>query len=376
MARPLGIGFIGSSWMARVHAHALHSLGHMVPEIGPIRLVAIAGRDSGATRSAATALGFVRSTTDWRQVVDDPEIDIVANLASNDVHLEPTIAALDNGKHVLCEKPLASSVSEAQQMADAAARSEALAVCGYNYRFVPALRLIHRLITSGQIGVLRHCRLSYSQDYAGTESARTGWRFEDPMHGSAVGDYSHIIDLMRWLVGEPVQVCGTVSTLAPDAKGMRESRIGTDSEDKYSALVRTASGVTATLEASRVATGSRNSLYLEIVGSAGSVRWDMERLNQLQVYKTADEVSSIAGYRDVMVTEADHPFIDHWWPAGHVLGWEHTFANEWLHMLQGVRRPERRDSELPLFTDGLQATRVVTAIRQSAHDNAWVKVAT
>jgi predicted dehydrogenase len=371
---PLGIGFVGTGWMARAHAHALHTLGHVVSLSRPVRLVAIAGRDAGRTENAARHLGFERHGTDWRSVVDDPDVDVVAVLAGNDIHAEPSIAALELGKSVFCEKPLASSVAEAERMAAAAQASPALALCGYNYRFVPALRLARELITSGRLGPLRHFRGAYIQDWAGTSGARRGWRFSGAETGSSVGDYSHIVDMLRWLAGEPVAVCAAIGTLDDRSGGLREAVVGDDHEDWYAALVRTDSGFSATLEASRVATGHKNNHTIDIAGSKGSIRWDLEDLNRLHVYFTDDEPGRTAGFHDVLVTEPDHPYLKHWWASGHILGWEHTFAHEWLDTLTALDSPADRSSDLPLFSDGLAAVRVCSAIRESAKSGAWVSV--
>jgi predicted dehydrogenase len=371
---PVGIGFVGTGWMARAHAHALHTLGHMMSLPRPLRLVAIAGRDAGRTEAAGQRLGFARRSTDWRSVVEDPDVHVVANLAGNDIHAEPSIAALELGKSVLCEKPLASTVDEAERMAAAAEKASGVAVCGYNYRFVPALRLARELIASGRLGALRHFRAAYLQDWAGSAAARRGWRFSGPETGSSVGDYSHIIDLLRWLIDEPVAVCSLIGTLDERAESLRPAVIGVEHEDWYAAIVRTASGVTATLEASRVATGRKGREHVEIVGSQGSIFWDLEDLNRLHVYLREDEAGLTAGFHDVLVTEPDHPFLKHWWAPGHILGWEHTFAHQWLDTLTALDSRAERPADLPLFSDGLRAVQVCAAIRAAATSGTWVTV--
>jgi len=371
---PVGVGFVGTGWMARAHAHALHTLGHIAPLSRPVRLVALAGRHVARTDASAQRLGFERHTTDWRSVVEDPDVQVIANLAANDIHAEPSIAALQLGKSVLCEKPLASSVADAERMAAAAQASSGLAVCGYNYRFVPALRLARDLVTSGRLGSLRHVRGAYLQDWAGTAEARRGWRFSDAEMGSSVSDYSHIIDLLRWLAGEPVAVSALVATLDEKAEGLRPAVVGDDHEDWYAAIVRTASGVTAGLEASRVATGRKNGHCIEIFGSEGSISWVLEDLNRLHVYLREDEPGLTAGFRDVLVTEPGHPYLEHWWASGHILGWEHTFAHEWLDLLTALDSPGEPPDGLPLFADGLAAVRICAAIRASAQSGAWVDV--
>ncbi len=374
MTAPVGVGFVGTGWMARAHAHALHTLGHVAPLSRPVRLVAIAGRDAARTEAAAAQLGFERHTTDWRTVVDDPDVDVVANLASNDMHLSPSVAALELGKSVLCEKPLASTVEEAERMVAAADASSGLAVCGYNYRFVPAVRLARDLVTAGRLGAVRHVRGAYLQDWAGTAASRRGWRFSDPVEGSSVGDYSHVIDLVRWLVGEPVAVAAVIGTLDEKAEGLHPATVGEDHEDWYAALLRTAPGVTVSLEASRVATGRKNGHYIELFGSQGSLSWILEDLNRLQVYFREDEAELTAGFRDVLVTEPGHPYLEHWWASGHILGWEHTFAHEWLDLLRALDTPGQVPEGLPVFADGLAAVRIAAAIRDSALTGSWASL--
>ena len=360
--------------MARAHAHALHTLRHMAPDAPAARLVAVAARDRDRTEATAAALGFERATTDWRSVVEDPRVEIVANLAATDVHVEPCLRALELGKVVLCEKPLAASAEAAHTLLDAARRAGVVAVCAYNYRGVPALRLARRLIAAGRLGTLRHFRGCYLQDWANLPAARRTWRFDDPMAGSAVGDLSHTIDLLRWLVGEPTAVCAVTGVLDPETQGLDLERVDRPA-DAFSALFATEDGVTATIDGSRVATGWKGRQQVEVVGSRGTLWWDMEDLNRLHLHLAEPERNEVAGFCDILVTEAEHPFMEHWWPAGHIIGWEHTFAHEWLETLrahaqgdaEGVEHPD-----LPGFHDGLRAVVISEAIHRSAAERRWV----
>ena len=366
----LGVGFVGTGWMARAHTHALRAIGDLGAALPAARLVTLAGRDDARTEATARRLGFAGHTTDWRELVADPRVDIVVDVAANALHAAPSEAALRAGKHVVCEKPLAPTVEEAERMA-AAVGPDTVAVCSYNYRFVPALRLARELIRDGRLGTLRHMRACYLQDWAGDQADRHGWRFEDAGAGSSVADYSHVIDLVRWLAGEPVEVCGLVGTLDGDA--LRPAGISVDHEDWYAALARTGSGVMVTLEASRVATGWKGRQYLEIVGSRGTVSWDMEELNRLRVY-LRDGEGDVAGFRDVLVTEPGHPFLRHWWAPGHTLGWEHTLVHEWIAVLAAIAGSADRVTDLPTFADGLRACRIVAAVRASAADGTWRRI--
>jgi predicted dehydrogenase len=367
----LGVAVIGTGWMARAHTHALRALADLGLPGPRITLRTVVSRDVGRAEQTATQLGYESATSDWRTAVDDSSIDIVLNVAANRLHAEPSIAALAAGKHVVCEKPLATQVAVAESMVLAAAdHRDSTAVCAYNYRFVPAVRLTRDLIAEGRLGTIRQARFSYLQDWAGTPATRSGWRFAAAADGSSVADYSHIIDLLRWMVGEPVAVSSSIGTL-DDGKGLRHAGSG-DHEDWYAALVRLDSGATALLEASRVATGSKGRQSFEVFGSEGAVSWDMEDLNRLRFYAHGDDPST-SGPRDVLVTEPGHPYLKHWWAPGHILGWEHTLIHQWIAVLESVAG--QRDNGAATFADGLQASRVVEAIQASSATASWTAVA-
>jgi predicted dehydrogenase len=371
MADSLGVAVIGTGWMARAHTHALRALADLELPGPSIRLRTVVSRELSRAEQTAARLGYETATDDWRAAVDDPAVDIVLNVAANQLHAAPSIAALEAGKHVVCEKPLANQLETAGAMAAAAAKhSESVAACAYNYRFVPAVRLVRDLIEEGRLGTIRHARFSYLQDWAGTPAARTGWRFADAAEGSSVADYSHLIDLARWLIGEPAAVCASVATL-DRGEGLRPAASGRDHEDWYAALVQLTSGATATLEASRVATGSKGRQSFEIFGSEGAVSWDMEDLNRLRFFSQQDAGDpTTAGPRGILVTEPTHPYLKHWWAPGHILGWEHTLVHQWIDVLDGVAG--QGDNSAATFADGLQACRVVAAIQRSSSDATWV----
>lgn len=367
----LGVALVGTGWMARAHTHALRAVADLGLDLPPVELVTVASRDSDRAAAAADRLGYTGSTDDWRVAVDDPRVSIVVNVATNDLHAGPSIAALEAGKHVLCEKPLAIDVPTAAKMATAAPAG-LVAVCGYNYRFVPALRLAHDLLREGRLGAIRHVRLSYLQDWAAGAAARTGWKFDDPAAGNSVADYSHLLDLLCWLVGEPVRVCASTGSLSEN--GLRRAEPGVDHEDWYAALVELDSGATAVLEASRVATGSKGRQLVEIFGSAGAIRWDMEDLNRLHLTETRDASDDprTAGPRDILVTEPTQPYLKSWWAPGHILGWEHTLVHQWIAMLTQIT--QQGDHGAATFADGLRACRITDAIHRSASTSSWCAV--
>ncbi|MBT8162234.1 Gfo/Idh/MocA family oxidoreductase [Arthrobacter sp. GN70] len=341
-----------------------------------IKLAALGGRSPERTEKAAKQWGFESYTTDWRRLVDNPQVHVLVNLTGNSMHAEPSIAALQLGKHVLCEKPLATSNADVAAMVDAARSSTGINACGYNYRFVPAVRLAKQLVSSGRLGPLRDVNIAYEQDWASKLPARQGWRFDNPVEGSAVYDLSHIIDLFRWIVDEPDAVTATVGSLRPVSEntGVSDAIIGADPEDSYTALVRTDGGLLATFRASRIATGRKGRQRLEITGEHGSLVWNMEDLNRLQVF-IEDQDNTISGYRDVLVTEMDHPFMNYWFAPGHIIGWDHTVIHQWISVLAGITQFDPSiPADFATFEDGARAVSVADSIRQSAREQRWIKV--
>ncbi|CAN5517245.1 Gfo/Idh/MocA family oxidoreductase [soil metagenome] len=375
--RALGIGFIGYGWMGRAHAHALRTLERIAPVGRDIRLVAIAGNNKEKVSAAGAALGFERATTAWPEVVNDPEVNVVANLASTDAHAPPCISALAAGKAVLCEKPLAGDPDSARAMRDAAASSSSPAVCGFNYRFVPAVRLAREVIASGRIGEIRHFRAAYLQDWAASPSVARSWRFTGTTRANgAVGDYSHIVDLCRYLAGEPTcAIARTQLFIAerPDPNDASRS-LPVESEDWYAAALQLASGACATLEGSRCASGWKGRQVVEAYGSEGALWWDLEDLNRLHVFIAADESSGLGGWRDVLVTQPDHPFMELWWAPGHILGWEHTFVHQWREFLVSLVEGAELSSHQASFEDGYRAAVVCDAISAAASSGSAVDV--
>ena len=352
----IGVGFVGYGWISRAHAHALHTLNHIRPLPKRVRLVAMAGRTAERVEPVARELGFERWTTDWRDVVDDPAVDVVANVAANEAHAAPSIAALEAGKPVLCEKPLAVDAAEARAMAEAAERAAVTNACGFNYRYVPAVRLMRDLVAGGRLGELRHFRAQYLQDWLAADEP-----LQQVDRGGAVLDYSHIVDLLRHLVGDPLAVSAqTTSFVSP-------------TEDAYVAAVELAGDAIGSLEASRLATGWKGRQRIELNGTAGSAWWDMEDVNRLHVFFVDDERAGLGGFRDVLVTEHDHPFLAWWWTPGHVLGWEHSFVHQWRDFLQAVMENRAVGPLQASFGDGYEVAVLCDAILTSAREGRRVE---
>jgi predicted dehydrogenase len=354
----IGVGMLGYAFMGKAHANAYRKLSYMTwpPPLRP-RLVSIAGRDETAVAEAARRYGFERAVTDWRELVADPDVVLFDNGGPNDVHAEPTIAAAQAGKHVFCEKPLGRSAEEALGMWQAADAAGVKHMCAFNYRFVPAVRLARDLIEAGEIGEIHHFRGRYLQEWGATDAPV--WRFDKAAAGSgALGDLgAHVIDLARYLVGEIAAVSAFAATFQP----------GRDVDDAFEAAVAFDGGAIGTIEATRFAPGRKNGFAWEINGSKGSIAFDLERLNELQVHVAESSPGPLAqGFRTVLVSEAEHPYWEHWWPHGHMIGWEHSFVHEIHHLLTAIRDDTPVGPHGATFEDGYRAAAVCDAIVASA----------
>ncbi len=354
--------------MGKAHTNALKTLSYMIyPTPAMPRLQAIAGRNQAAVREAVARYGYATAYTDWRDLIADPAVDLVDNGGPNDVHAEACIAAAEARKHVLCEKPLARSAAEARSMLEAVKRAGVVHMVAFNYRFVPAVRYMRDLIAGGTLGTIYHFRARYLQDWLSSPSVPHTWRLNRATAGSgALGDLgSHVVDLARFLVGEPKNVSATLKTFTTERPG------GTvDVDDAFAASVEFASGAVGTLEASRVATGHKNGLVIEINGSNGSLRFNLERLNELAVCSGSD------GYTDVLITDPErHPLMKHWWPSGHIIGWEHTFVHEFAHLFEAIARGGSIAPDGATFDDGYKAAVICDAIANAARERTQVQIA-
>jgi predicted dehydrogenase len=364
MADEIGIGMLGYAFMGKAHSNAFRKLPYIAwpPPLVP-KLVAIAGRNEEAVADAALRYGYERWTTDWRYVVADPAIGLFDNGGPNSLHAEPTIAAAEAGKHVLCEKPLGRDAAESYEIWQRVAATDVKHLCGFNYRFVPAVRLARELIDAGELGEIRHFRGRYLQDW-GDDATLDTWRFQADEAGSgALGDLgTHVVDLARFLVGEISTVSGLARTFLP----------GRQVDDAIEAAVEFEQGAVGTIEATRLALGRRNALQWEINGSKGSLAFDMERLNELQVFRADGDRSR--GFKTVLVSEPDHPFWDLWWPPGHIIGWGDTFVHEVHHLLRAIAEDTDVAPYGATFEDGYRAAEVCDAIVSSSASGSRVTV--
>ncbi|MBK4349097.1 Gfo/Idh/MocA family protein [Lacisediminihabitans changchengi] len=368
LQRPLGVALIGYAFMGRAHSNAWRQVSAAF-DVPAFERRVIVGRDPELVAEAAGRLGWAEWATDWRTVLERDDIDIVDICTPGNLHAEIAIAALAAGKHVLVEKPLANTLAEAEEMADAAAVAERdgiRSMVGFNYRRVPALALARRLVAEGRVGDIRQVRVSYLQDWLTDADAPMSWRLRRETAGSgALGDLaSHAVDQLQFLLGEPVtRVSATTNTFVPTRPGPHGIEAVTV-DDAVWATLSFGSGAMGSLEVSRVATGQKNALSVELYGSAGALRFDLEQINELW-FLDATEPIETQGFRRILVTEPEHPYVDAWWPQGHVLGWEHSFVHELRDLLVGIAdgTPVR-----PSFAEGLSVQRVLAAIVASADD--------
>ncbi|HEX4290451.1 MAG TPA: Gfo/Idh/MocA family oxidoreductase [Trebonia sp.] len=373
MSQPpsIGVGMVGYAFMGRAHSQAWRTVDRVFDLPLRPRLAAICGRDRAATEAAAGRLGWAAAETDWRALIARDDVQLIDIAAPGGLHAPIAIAALQAGKHVLCEKPLANTLAEAEAMAaaaEAAFPGGARAMVGFNYRRVPALALARRLVEQGRIGTLRHVRAVYLQDWLVDPDSPLTWRMQADQAGSgALGDLgAHIVDLARFLTGDEIAGVSAVSATfveerpLPDAEGA--GRVTVDDAVVFTAKFR--SGALGSFEATRYAAGRKNGLRIELNGSAGSLAFDLERLNELEFYDGEDtDGGATAGFRRILVTEPEHPYLSGWWPPGHTLGWEHTFSNQARDLLTAIADGGQ---PAPSFGDGLAVQRVLDAVQRSA----------
>ena len=366
-ARPLGIALIGYAFMGRAHSQAWRSVGAAfdVPEIERRVLV---GRDESAVAQAARRLDWQEHATDWREVIAREDVDIVDICTPGFLHAEIAIAALEAGKHVLCEKPLANDTDEAVRMVEAAraARERGqVAALGHTYRRVPALAHARDLVAAGRLGEIRQVRASYLQDWLVDAEAGMSWRLRKETAGSgALGDIgSHAVDQIQFVTGQSVTaVRGRLATMVPERPG-EDGPEPVTVDDAAWASLELSGGAIASLEASRMATGRKNELSLEVYGTDGALRFDLERLDEMWFLDATRPVTE-QGFTRIVVTEPEHPYLEGWWPQGHVLGWENAFTNQARDLLLAVagRDPAAYS---PDFEDGLALQRILEAIIDS-----------
>ena len=383
----LGIGMVGYAFMGGAHSQAWRTAGRFFDLPLQPDLAVLCGRDATKARAAAEKLGWRFVETDWKALVARDDVDLVDICTPGDTHAEIAIAALEAGKHVLCEKPLANTVAEAEAMAEAAARAAAKGVrsmVGFTYRRVPAISYARQLVAEGRLGEIRHVRAQYLQDWIADPAAPMSWRLEKDKAGSgALGDIgAHVVDMTQFITGQSIAgVSGMLETFVKERPlatetgklgGVGGAETGTVTVDDAAAfLARFDGGAFGVFEATRFATGRKNAIRIEINGSRGSLAFDFEDMNVLHFYD-AQEPDETAGFRRIMVTEPTHPYVGAWWPPGHGLGYEHGFTHQVVDLVSDIAAGA---DPTPSFADGLQVQRVLAAVEESDQSqSAWTAV--
>jgi len=376
--REIGVGVMGYAFMGKAHSNGYMRMPvFFYPPPAKPRLVAICGRTEEAVAEAARRYGYETHCTDWRKLMGDNRIELVDNCLPNNEHAAPCIAAAEAGKHVLCEKPLAMSVNEAREMYDAAEKAGVKHMTAFNYRFVPAIRLAKKLVDEGYIGKILQFRAVYLQEWIMDPDFPLVWRLRKSLCASGVlGDLgAHIIDLARFLVGDLSSVSAITETFIkerplpedPTKKGK------VDVDDAFIAIARFKNGAIGSLESSRFCAGRKNFQRVEVHGTEGSIHFNLERLNELDVYSKKDPEDRM-GFRNILVTETVHPFMEHWWPQGHIIGWEHTFVHEIHHFINCIINDKPVAPIAASFHDGLKCQEVLGAIIESAEKGRQVTI--
>jgi predicted dehydrogenase len=394
-AKPLRVGMVGYAFMGAAHSHAWRTAPRFFDLPLDPQLTAVSGRNDDGVRAAARKLGWGSVETDWRRLLERDDIDLIDICSPGNTHAEIAIAALEAGKHVLCEKPLANSVAEAERMteaAQAAAKRGVFSMCGFSYRRTPALALAKRMVDEGRLGTIRHVRAQYLQDWLSDEEAPMTWRLDKSKSGSgSLGDIgAHSIDAAQWVTGQKITgVSALLETfvherpLAGDLVGLGgHGDIGADAprgtvtvDDAAIFSARfdggaTSAGAVGVFEATRFALGRKNAMRLEVNGTKASLAFDFEEMNVLSFYDAAE--SPDAGFRRIFVTEPEHPYVGNWWPTGHGLGYEHGFTHQVVDLVTAIGAGEQPS---PSFADALQVQKVLAAIEGSAAaDSRWQKV--
>jgi predicted dehydrogenase len=383
----LGVGMVGYAFMGAAHSQAWRNVGPVFHPPLDVRMTVLCGRSHDAAAQAAARLGWASVETDWKAAVERDDVHVVDICTPGSSHAEIATAALAAGKHVLCEKPLANTVQEARAMVEAARAARARGVrsmVGFNYRRVPAVAFARQLIAEGRIGTVRHVRAQYLQDWIVDPEFPLVWRLRADEAGSgALGDIgAHIVDLTQYVTGQ--RLTGVNAMLETFVKQRPLPQAGTGLsatagsqrgdvtvDDAALFLGRLDGGAIASYEATRFAAGRKNAIRVEVNGSAGSLAFDLERLNELEFLDVTEDPST-QGFRRVLVTEPTHPYLAAWWPPGHTLGWADTFTHEVNDLVEAVAAGT---DPLPSFEDGLQVQLVLDAVQRSAADRGcWTPV--
>jgi len=367
----VGVGMLGYAFMGKAHTNAYKTMPYMMyPPPAIPQLVAVCGRNEEAVAEAARRYGYEEYYTDWRKMLENDRVQLFDNGGPNNTHAEPCIAAAQAGKHILCEKPLARTAEESKTMLDAVEKAGVKNMVAFNYRFVPAIRQARNLIESGALGQIYHFRAMYLQEWIMPHYDMPKiWRLDKSVAGSgAIGDLgAHIIDLAHFLVGGIKGVSALTKTFIKERALEDGSGVGNvDVDDAFAAAIEFENGAIGTLECTRFGGGRKNYEVLEINAEKGSIYFNLERMNELQVFWVGEEPQETQGFHNVLITEGHHPWWENWWPHGHIIGWEHTFIHEVAHLLDCIVNDKDVAPYGATFKDGYRAAVICDAIVKSA----------
>jgi len=385
MTKTLNVGIIGYQFMGRAHSNAwikapLFFDLNIKPE-----LKMACGRNPTAVRKFADTWGWQETETDWKKVVERPDIDIVDISLPQHLHYEVAMAAAQNGKHIFCEKPMAFTRKQAEEMLQVAEANGILHYLNHNYRRTPAVMLAKQMIEEGKIGRIFHWRGAYQQDWIVDPDFPLTWQLQkETAHAGPQWDLnSHSVDLAHFLVGDIKSVsCLTTNFITErplPGEGAAAFTSGSEEnagkgpvtvEDAALMMVEFENGAVGSFEATRFATGRKNSNTFEIYGSKGSLVFNLERMNELQYY-SKDDPQGTQGFRTIMATEATHPYIEHWWPPGHIIGYEHSFIHAVADFMTAL---DKKEKIYPNFNDGVKILSVLEAGLESAKSGQKTEV--
>ena len=382
--KSLNFGLVGYKFMGKAHSNALQRLGMFFDPEVKIEMRALCGRDAAWVGEAAEKFGWQSVETSWEKLVQRRDIDVIDITTPSNFHKEIAIGAAQAGKHIFCEKPLALNLKDAREMLDAARKNGVKHQIGFNYRFAPAVLLAKKLIDDGKIGEIFHFRGQYLQDWIIDPDFPLVWRLDKKVAGSgSLGDLgAHLIDLARFLVGDFDRVIGMNKTFVKE-RPVVEKMTGLSGkaaeasvkapvmvDDATLFLAEFKNGAIGSIEATRFANGHKNAMSFEINGSKGSIKFEFERMNELQYFSAEDEAGT-QGFRTIQVTEGIHPYMNAWWPAGHVIGYEHTFVHEFYEFVRCIANDRQ---PVPNFNDGVKCAQVLEAVDLSIENRQWVEV--
>ena len=383
--KQINVGLVGYKFMGKAHSNAFARLPMFFEPDAQVNMKCICGRDPEWVAQSAQKFGWEGWETDWKKLVTRPDIDVIDITAPSNAHKNIAIAAAENGKHIFCEKPLALTLADAREMYQTVQRTGVKHQIGFNYRFAPAVQLAKKLISEGKLGTIRHVRAHYLQDFIIDPEFPLVWRLQKSVCGSgSLGDLgAHFIDLTRFLVGEFKSVMGMQKTFIKSrpivermegltANAQADAPRGeVDVDDGSVFIAEFENGALGVFEATRFAAGHKNDLFIEISGDGGSIKFHFERMNELEYYSMADE-EGVQGFRLIQASEGGHPYMSHWWPVGHVIGYEHTFVHEMYEFVQAIANDT---ATTPNFADGVECSRVIEAVELSSQRRAMVDIA-